>query len=249
MTSEPTRRARFPWPLTLATGLALCLLIGLGSWQVQRLGWKQDIIARAEAAAGLPPAPIEDVLQEDAIEYRSVILTCPGLATAPFVELKTIHDGTSGVRLISACRADETLLVDRGFVADTVSARPPVRASTDPVRLTGQIRRTDRNRWAPPPQGGVFYDRDLAAMAAVLGMAAPVSDITIFATTSSNPDWPALQPSAPPAAFSNNHLGYAATWFGLALALVGFYVALLRRRRDPGKQPRSASAATGKMKS
>ena len=249
MTAEPAPRPRVPWLLTIATGLALCLLIGLGSWQVQRLGWKQDIIARSEIAAALPPALIEDVLQEDEIEYRSVILTCPGLATAPFVELKTIHDGTSGVRLISACRADETLLVDRGFVADTVSARPPVRASTDPVRLTGQIRRTDRNRWAPPPQGGVFYDRDLAAMAAALGMAAPVSDITVFATTSSNPDWAALEPSAPPAAFANNHLGYAATWFGLALALIGFYVALLRRRRDPLKQPRSASEAIGKIKS
>ena len=37
-------------------------------------------------------------------------------------------------------------------------------------------------------------------------------------------------PSAPPAAFSNNHLGYALTWFGLALALVGFYIVLLRRK-------------------
>ncbi|HAJ02034.1 MAG TPA: Surfeit locus 1 family protein, partial [Brevundimonas sp.] len=44
------------------------------------------------------------------------------------------------------------------------------------------------------------------------------------------PGWEALQPSAPPAAFSNNHLGYALTWFGLALALAGFYIALLRRK-------------------
>ena len=37
-------------------------------------------------------------------------------------------------------------------------------------------------------------------------------------------------PSAPPAAFTNNHLGYALTWFGLAVALIAFYGALLRRR-------------------
>ena len=52
----------------------------------------------------------------------------------------------------------------------------------------------------------------------------------IFATTSTNPDWAALKPSAPPAAFTNNHLGYALTWFGLAAALIAFYVVLLRRR-------------------
>jgi surfeit locus 1 family protein len=53
---------------------------------------------------------------------------------------------------------------------------------------------------------------------------------TLYALTSSNPDWTALKPSAPPPAFSNNHLGYALTWFGLALALVGFYIVLLRRK-------------------
>ena len=62
---------------------------------------------------------------------------------------------------------------------------------------------------------------------------------TLFALTSSNPEWLALKPSAPPAAFANNHLGYAITWFGLALALAGVYIALLRRklRGDPQKSP------------
>ena len=40
-------------------------------------------------------------------------------------------------------------------------------------------------------------------------------------------------PVAPPAAFSNNHLGYALTWFGLAITLVVFYAALLLRRYRP----------------
>jgi len=79
-----------------------------------------------------------------------------------------------------------------------------------------------------------------------MGMALGAGPVTgtVFAITSSNPEWSALQPSAPPAAFSNNHLGYALTWFGLALAVVGFYIALLRRK--PLKQPRSANEAIGK---
>jgi surfeit locus 1 family protein len=70
-------------------------------------------------------------------------------------------------------------------------------------------------------------------MARVLGLDGPVAPWTLFALTSSNPEWRALQPSAPPAAFANNHLGYAITWFGLALALAGVYVALLRRKLNP----------------
>jgi surfeit locus 1 family protein len=94
-------------------------------------------------------------------------------------------------------------------------------------------------------EGRRFYARDNASMARVLGVEGPVAPWTLFALTSSNPEWQALQPSAPPPAFSNNHLGYALTWFGLALALAATYIALLRRK-PPLKKPRSASGATGK---
>lgn len=225
---------RFPWGLTVASALSFALLVALGVWQVHRLQWKEGLIAQAESAASaLPEAPAY-VLGADNPEFARVALICPGLATAPYVELQSIHEGQAGVRLISACRHPgypRTVLVDRGFVADTISARPPVSASNEPVHLVAQVRATPaRGPMALAAEGRRFYARDNAAMAHALGVQDPVSPWTLFALTSSNPEWRALQPSAPPAAFSNNHLGYAITWFGLALALVGFYIALLRRR-------------------
>lgn len=226
-------RRRFPWGLTLVVVAALCLLVGLGVWQVQRMQWKTALIAQAEAAAAMPPAPIRSVYTP-ANEFRAVIVDCPGLATAPFVELQTIQDGQAGVRLISVCALPSrpfVTLVDRGFIADTTSARPAVEVATTPVRITGQLRMPPKpSGLMPPPERNRFYARDHLAMARALGHTEWVASPMIFATTSSNPDFPALEPSAPPAAFSNNHLGYAITWFGLALVLVGFYVALLRRR-------------------
>ena len=225
---------RFPWGLTVVCALMFALLCGLGVWQVQRMQWKNGLIAQAEAAAAaLPEAPAY-VLGADDPEFSKVSLICPGLATAPFVELQSIHEGQPGVRLISACRHPgyaQTLLVDRGFVAAAISARPPVSASDEPVQLTAEVRSTP----APGPmalaaEGRRFYARDNAAMARALDLGEPVAPWTLFALTSSNPEWQALEPSAPPAAFSNNHLGYALTWFGLAIALAGFYIALLRRR-------------------
>ncbi|MDY6923611.1 MAG: SURF1 family protein [Pseudomonadota bacterium] len=228
---------RFPWILTIASALLLGLLVWLGVWQVQRLQWKQELIAQAGAAASLPPAALSEVLGSANVEFRKVSLVCPGLASAPYVELQSIQQGQAGVRLISACRDPgygPTLLVDRGFVADVVSARPPVAASETPVRLVAEVRETP----APGPmalaaEGRRFYARDNAAMARALGVEGPVAPRTLFALTSSNPDWLALTPSAPPAAFSNNHLGYAITWFGLALTLAAFYIALLRRKLTP----------------
>lgn len=232
-----TERARrgFPWGLTVACAVVLALLLALGVWQVRRMAWKDGLIAAAEAAAARPAVPLKTAFADGhGLEFRAVTLDCPGLATAPFVEVRAIEAGEAGVRLISACRVEGfafPFLIDRGFVPETVSARPPVEATaTDVVSLEGQLRLVPEPGWmTPAPQGRLFFARDTIGMAKALGVG-PAAPHLVFAVTSSNPEWAALRPSAPPAAFSNNHLGYAVTWFGLALALIGFYVALLRRR-------------------
>ncbi|MDO9609048.1 MAG: SURF1 family cytochrome oxidase biogenesis protein [Brevundimonas sp.] len=225
---------RFPWILTVLTVAALVLLIGLGVWQVERLKWKEGLIAASEAAAAKPPAPLDQVLGEGDLEFRKALIVCPGLATAPYVELQSIHDGEVGVRLISACRpaeAEFSLLIDRGFIADGVSERPRVIETTLPLVLIGEFRSFDPpSGMTPAPANGRFYGRDTAAMAEALKVQGPVRPEAVFAVTPTNPEFAALRPSAPPAAFSNNHFGYALTWFGLAIVLAGFYVALLRRR-------------------
>lgn len=236
-------KGRFPWALTIASALVFAVLIALGVWQVQRLQWKQALIARAEAAAERPPVPIMEAYGPGE-EFRKVIVECPGLATAPFVELQTIQDGQPGVRLISPCPLPNepyVALVDRGFVADAISARPPVRPSREPVRIMAELRNPpERTAMALAAEGNRFFWRDHLGMAEALGVRERVSRPMLFALTSSNPEWRALKPSAPPAAFSNNHLGYAITWFGLALALIGVYVALLRRKLR-GDAPKRSS--------
>lgn len=225
-------RARFPYGLTVVAAIAFAVLCALGVWQVQRLQWKNHLIATSDAVASLPPSDIETGFRRG--EFARVAMDCPGLATAPYVELQTIHDGEAGVRLISACRPVNfplAVLVDRGFVSEAISARPPVAATTVPTRIEGQLRQpAPPGPMALPPEGNRFFARDHMAMAEALGVRPDVMAMMVFATITSNPEWKALQPSAPPAAFSNNHLGYALTWFGLALALAGFYIVLLRRK-------------------
>lgn len=235
MTAEATR-ARFPFGLTLVAVLAFVLLCGLGVWQVQRLQWKEGLIRQSEAATTQPSVPLPSGQRTVLPEFRKVILDCDFQASQR-VELQTIHDGVPGVRLIAECGGR---LVDLGFISEEISARPPFTQYRAPRRpgsyptIIAEVRDTPApNSFALPPENGRFFARDNRAIAAVLGVPPEGASQTLYAVTSAFPGFRALQPSAPPAAFSNNHLGYALTWFGLALALVGFYIVLLRRRLTP----------------
>ena len=76
----------------------------------------------------------------------------------------------------------------------------------------------------------MFYARDNRAIVRALdGDPDYFGKQVLFAEESTAPEVAEMIVGPPPAAFSNNHLGYALTWFGLALALIGFYIALLRR--------------------
>ena len=104
--TEAKAPARFPVGLTIATAIAFAILCALGVWQVQRLAWKTELLRQIETRSTAPPAALERVLAradgEDLGFYR-VQVVCPGLDTAPFLQLYALKDGQAGSRLISAC--------------------------------------------------------------------------------------------------------------------------------------------------
>lgn len=228
-----------PIGLTIAAAIALAILIGLGVWQIQRLAWKEALLAHVAAlqsSQAQPLAPVLDRLSKgEDVGFTRVSVTCPGLASAPYLELYGLREGQAGVRLVSACEVGSlryrTVLVDRGFVADTVSARPPVDADDRaPVELVGVLRTPDKRSFVTPVnKPDRWYSRDIPAMAAALKAPAP-APIFLFAETATNPQWKALVPAPLPAEIPNRHLEYAITWFGLAGALACVYAAMLFRR-------------------
>lgn len=238
--TEPKSATRFPIGLTIAAAIALMILLALGTWQLQRLAWKRDLLTRIEALQEAPARPLAPVLAARAagqdVDFTRVRVTCPGLATAPYVELYGLREGQAGARLISACPVDgapyRTVLVDRGFVADTISSRPPVDpADRTPVQITGVLRSPEPgNSFSPPNRPDRWFTRDAAGMASALG-AGGAAPVFLMAETSSNPEWKGLAPAPIPAAISNRHMEYAVTWYGLAAALAGVYAAMLLKRR------------------
>ena len=224
------------WLLTLAALASLATLgfIALGVWQVQRLAWKESLIARVEHNARAEPvaAPASAAwsgVTRGTDEYRRVRLRGRYVHELEALVRASTELG-SGYWVVTPMRTEQGfwVLVNRGFVPQEYRD-PELRATNEPTgeqHVVGLLRLTE-------PGGGFlrgndaendrWYSRDVQAIAASrkLTQAAPVAPY--FVDLSAMP----LPPGAWPRSgmtvlhFSNNHLVYAITWFALAAMMAG----------------------------
>ncbi len=213
----------------LATLPVLLLLLGLGTWQLQRLHWKTDLLARIAAAEAAPPEPLGPAPQP----YRKVVATGRFDYGREALLGLEVRGTTLGAHLLTPLLRPglPALLVDRGWVPlerGTGLDRPE-----GEVSVTGYVRPADTRSWLSPaddPAGRRFYVFDPAAIGEALDLPATAPFGLVSLAPAGAP------PSALPAAAqhlprpNNPHLGYVITWYGLAAALVGVFAAFAWRR-------------------
>lgn len=226
------RRRRSPAFLIGLTLIALFFFAGfcaLGAWQVQRLGWKRDLIARVDTRIHALPIPAPRAAAR-ADEYRRVRISGHFLHDkTALVQAVTVRG--PGFWVLTPLVTDQgfTLIVNRGFV-------PPDRRR-DYARPQGEVHVAGLLRLSEPGGGFLrsndpatdrWYSRDVAAIAAARGIRGPLADYFIDADASSDPD------SLPVGGltvikFPNSHLQYAITWFVLAAMVAGAYMFVMRQ--------------------
>lgn len=224
-----------------AAFLALCLgacagFVALGVWQLQRLAWKLDLIARVDARVNAapvaaPPRAEWATLSADDIEYRRVHLDGRWLDDKT-TRVDALTAQGPGVWVLTPLATDAGIvLVNRGFLPRDRLSDPLAPASTGSVvglmRLSepgGRLLRPNR-----PPQD-VWFSRDVAAIAAARGL----SDVApFFVDAERTPAGTYPIGGLTVLQFRNMHAVYAATWFALA-ALAGFgaWQLLAERKRS-----------------
>ncbi len=206
----------------------LVVLVGLGTWQVHRLGWKSAIlreITQSEARPGqpLPPSPAP---------FAKVVVT-GSLRPAPTAlfgaEVRTLPTGPAmGARLIGILDrpSDRPVLVDRGWVP----AGMAVDAPSGEVTLQGFVHPGDTASWFAATDdltGRRFYTLDAGRIAAALGVpdALPFVIVALGPTPAHRWPDPAKHLPQPP----NNHLIYAVTWYAFAVTLVIIFILWARK--------------------
>lgn len=244
--------------LMVVAGFVFLVLLGLGSWQLYRLQWKEALIARVEQrvhqpAVAAPGAAEWPQIQRETHEYLNVRLSGRYLPQASVCTLASTVRGSGNWLITPLQQADGSIvLINRGFLPDR-RGEPcdqqrlrQIPTESGIVSLQGLLRITE-------PDGGFlrhndagnnrWFSRDVAAIAAFrqLKQVAPY-----FVDLQKNE----LPQSAPANAanaelpvagltvisFPNNHLVYALTWYTLALmvAAAAVYVWRSGRRRKPG---------------
>jgi surfeit locus 1 family protein len=202
------------------------VLGALGVWQLQRLEWKEGIIAGAEAMMAEAPVNLPAVLDPVADRYRAVTVTGRFTGEEAHV-LTSLREQGPGFLVIAAFETamGRRILVDRGFVPEVEKTTPrPARA----VEVVGNLNWPDDvNASTPPYDAGraIWYGRDLAGMSALLA-----TEPVLIIARSDTGDGTMAQPVTT-AGFRNDHFNYAVTWFSLAAVWLGMTVYLLWRIR------------------
>lgn len=224
--------------LTVFSAISFVILLGLGTWQVQRLEWKEGLIAGIQAGLSADPVALPARL-EDAPGWRFRRVTLQGrfLHHAEAHRTGKAENGRIGFRIFTPLQREdgETVMVERGWVPEALKD-PATRAAgqvTGPVRVTGMLRLPDERNFFTPgddPAGNMWFASDPRAMAASAGVTVPGFYVV---QEEAEVEWPRAAPAD--LSLRNNHASYAFTWYSLALILLVIWVMLsLRRGREAG---------------
>jgi len=226
-----------PW---LALIFTVLTLLALGGWQLQRLQWKQQLMAQYEAGLGQAPVPLGEFSTEaleDSVYRRMVV-------EGEFLHDKEVHlggrrwHGKTGYQVLTPLQiADGRMfLVNRGWIPFEVkdtALRPETIAQHRAEGLNVVIRKPKPANFLMPqnhPEKNFWFYVETSALAEYTGLA--LEPVVLEAYSDAAPDLQNFPiPSAGERVFRNDHLGYAITWLSLAIAaMVMFYLRAIRPR-------------------
>ena len=225
---------------------ALAVLIGLGTWQLERRVWKQNLITTLEQRLAAAPAPLPPRVQWRDLdradyEFRRVLFR----AVFPSDQEARVYTSGSGLRddikapgyfaFAPGRLADgRVVVVDRGYVVN-----PSPDASLRPIGVSGgAVEVIGVMRWPEPPgwfvtaydtRQNLWFGRDHLAMAARYGW----GEVAPFYIDQEAPVLAGGVPRPAPLKINlrNDHLQYAITWYGVAVMLAVVFVFWFRSRR------------------
>lgn len=233
-----TKRFAPGLPLTIAALAGLVFLVGLGTWQARKVGPKTALVAQVEAGLSADPMPLPVHLDDPStLDYRRVRFTGELLDRTPIRVFATSTDGKAGYHIYAPVKKQHgmAVLVNFGWIPAKMQDTPKLPVSTM-LDVTGVLRVSAQPGSMTPenhPDTGDWYTADVYQMAEAFGLRTKefyhfrvFADEGVLAS-----EWP--KGGQVRLDIRNDHFQYALTWYGIALTLIGVYVAFgLKRGRE-----------------
>jgi len=206
------------------------ILVLLCIWQLQRLEWKEALIARIEARVAAAPVALPAAPDPEADAYLPV--AAQGRLGAPELHVLTsVRQGGPGYLVIAPFETDSgrRVLVDRGFVPE--ADKDLVRPLGDLALVGNLVWPNETDGFTPDPDTArnIWFARDVARMAAAL----ETEPLMIVARSRTGADEAGSVPRPVPVSIDivNNHRQYAFTWGTMAVLWLAMTLGLLLRLR------------------
>ncbi len=223
----------------IATLVMLVLLIGLGVWQVQRLAWKEGLLAQIDRAEASPAVPLGEAPPGQFAKVRVTGRLDATRSVLYGAEVRSTEAGPQmGGQLLQPLDRPGQLpvLVDRGWVPSTQAAliAAPIDQPAGEVTIDGYARQPETPGWLSARDDAAtdrFYTLNPAAIGSAMGLreVAPFVLVALGTPPPQGLPEPATALPRPP----NNHLSYAVTWFGLAAILLAIFLIWSRKVLRP----------------
>lgn len=222
------------WP-TLISLPILVLSLTLGIWQLERREWKRDILNRMAANQAAAPISLDELLKGDPLRHEYGRVTVAGTLEhgKEFHLAARSLKNKVGLQVVTPLKVDDgrVVLFDRGWIPSE-KKEPSKRAEgqvAGRVELTGIVRRSQiKGRFVPDnaPDKNVWFQVDVPLMRQLAGAPPDARLDRFFLDADAAPN-----PGGAPVGgqtrldIPNDHMQYALTWFLIALALAGVYLA------------------------
>ncbi|TBX29300.1 SURF1 family protein [Nioella sediminis] len=214
--------------LPLLFGVVGCaILLWLGFWQVDRLAWKQALLADIDARIVAAPVDLPETPTEERDQFLPVAVSGM-IGEGEITILASLRNAGPVFRIIRDFETEDgrRILIDMGFVRETERETP--REGNVPADLVGNLHWPDEignQTPAPDLQAGIWFARDIPAMAEALN----TEPVLLVLRDPPQTDLGVTPFPVDSGAIPNDHLSYAITWFLLAAVWLGMTLYLVWR--------------------
>jgi surfeit locus 1 family protein len=242
------------WLSLAAVMTALAILLGLGTWQLQRRVWKNDLLATIEARTAMPPVtrlPLDECRPDLGLADHCAYLPVSLDVTFDhvwerhvFISVPVQRDGLGGpgywVFALARTGDGQAIFINRGFVPEARKAQDTRREGqvSGPVKTDGILRQVEQRgifSAANDPARNIYFVRSPAEFVGPkTGVPPAFSAHYYIDQTAPAPPGGLPRPLVGKIAIPNRHLEYALTWYALAATLLGVVFFYRRRAVNDG---------------